>query len=83
MALTHTHNRECFAGNELDELCCSDPSFMDDAARLAAADRWRVQTLRCTINVFTDSADDAKALAFAYTGSRPLSAVASPQEWPS
>lgn len=56
----HEHSDACLAYNELHELCCRDLP----GDRLPNADRWIVLTRDDErLEVFTDSASDAFALA--------------------
>lgn len=74
----HTHGPDCLAGNELDEICCS---AMADK-RYPNSDRWIVPTRDGELHTFTDSAEDAIALAEAH-GDEPIGpARFAPVAWP-
>jgi hypothetical protein len=74
----HIHEASCIVGNELDELCCL---HVISAGLLQQCDRWVVQCVGESVNIFTYSGDDAIELA-RVAGYDPASADSDPQPYP-
>jgi hypothetical protein len=74
----HVHSAACRAGNELDELCCSEAS----GAYLQACGGWDVMVpgRLSPLQVFASDAADALALARA-AGYQATLAVCAPREF--
>lgn len=57
--INHPHTADCLAVNELNELCCLHAAVNADMCR------YTVSIANADIHTFTDSDDDAIALAYA------------------